>query len=149
MCDAYQYIKISIFSFNIVIQYWLLSVSLRYISGQFSKPCFSHLSNFIPKSNYNKLVCITLINFFYHFLTTTTKQDIYIRKFYKHLNFYFKYCDTVLYFCIVIFLAAIHNTSHITHPYQIFNSLLPFMSVHPVSSYQYIQSLDSPKYSLN
>ena len=77
MCDTYRYIEISIFSFNIVIQYWLLGVSIHW-NGQFSKPGFSHLSNFIPKSNYNKLVCITLIDSFYHFLTSTTKQDIYL-----------------------------------------------------------------------
>ena len=77
MCDTYRYIEISIFSFNIVIQYWLLGVSI-YWNGQFSKPGFPHLSNFIPKSNNNKLVCITLIDSFYHFLTSTTKQDIYL-----------------------------------------------------------------------
>ena len=63
------------FSLNIVIQYWLLSILIHW-SGQLSKPGFSNLPNFIPKSNYNKLVCITLIDFFYHFLTNTTKQDI-------------------------------------------------------------------------
>ena len=52
-----------IFSFNIVIHYWLLGVSIHW-SGQFSKPSFSNLPNFIPKTNYNKLVCITLIDFF-------------------------------------------------------------------------------------
>ena len=54
------------------------------------------LSNFIHKSNYNKLVCITLIDFFYHFLTTTTKQDIYLH-FISIFNYCFEYCDTVSY----------------------------------------------------
>ena len=80
MCDTYRYIEISKFSFHIVIQYWLLGVSIHWC-GQFSKHGFSHLSNFIPKSNCNKLVCITLID---HFLTNTT-------------NYYFKYRDTVSY----------------------------------------------------
>ena len=31
---------------------------------QFGKHCFSNLPNYIPKSNYNKLVCITSIHFF-------------------------------------------------------------------------------------
>ena len=74
MCDTYRYIDILKFSFNIVIQYWLLGVSIHWC-GPFSK---HDLSNFIPKSNYKKLVCITLIDFFYHFLTNTTKQDIYL-----------------------------------------------------------------------
>ena len=111
MCDAYQYIKISIFSFNIVIQYWLLSVSLRYISGQFSKPCFSHLSNFIPKSNYNKLVGITLINFFYHFLTTITKQDMYLA---FQISWYCLYRDIFgsdmhYYYLVVSHIPNIHH----------------------------------------
>ena len=52
---------ISDVSFNIakfVIQYWLLSVSIHW-NGQFSEHGFSNLSNlsnFIPKSNYKKLV---------------------------------------------------------------------------------------------
>ena len=76
MCDMYRNIDIS---FNIMI---LLGVSMQW-NGQ--QTWFSHLSNFISKSNYNKLVCITLIDFFYHFLTNTTKLD-----FYKHFNYYFK-----------------------------------------------------------
>ena len=75
MCDTYRYIEISIFSLNIVIQYLLLGVSIHW-NGQFSKHGFSNLSNLIPKSNYNKLVCIT---FFYHFLTNIFKWTfIYI-----------------------------------------------------------------------
>ena len=89
MCDTYRYIEISKFSFNIMIQYWLLGVSIHWC-GQFSKPGFS---NFIPKSNCNKLVCITLIDFFYHFLTNTTKQDIYLH----FISYYFKYRNTVSY----------------------------------------------------
>ena len=46
MCDTYQCITILIFSFNIVIQYWLLGVSIHWC-GQFSKPGFSNLSNYI------------------------------------------------------------------------------------------------------
>ena len=69
MCDMYRYIKISIFSFNIVIQ--LLGVSIHW-NGQFSKHGFSNSSHFIPKSNYKKLVCLTFIDFFYHFLTNTS-----------------------------------------------------------------------------
>ena len=79
-CDMYRYIiiDISIFSFNIMIQYyfqvyWYTSVDS--LVNMF----FSNLPNFIPKSNYNKLVCTTLIDFFYHFLTNTTKQNIYLR----------------------------------------------------------------------
>ena len=45
----------------------------------------------MPKSNYNKLVCITLIDFFYHFLTNTTKQDIYLH----FISISIKYHDTV------------------------------------------------------
>ena len=59
MCDMYRYIEISKFSFNIVIQYWLWGVSIHWC-GQFSKYGFSYLSNFIPESNCNKLVCITI-----------------------------------------------------------------------------------------
>ena len=68
MCDTYRYIEISICSFNIVIQYWLLSVSIHW-NGQFSKHGFSNSSNLIPKSNYKKLVHVT---FFYDFLTNTS-----------------------------------------------------------------------------
>ena len=88
MCDKSRY---TIFLFNIVIQYWLLCVLIH----QISKPDFYNLPNFIPKSNYNKLVCITLIDFFYYLLTTKTKQDIYLH-YNKHFN-YFKYHDTVSY----------------------------------------------------
>ena len=77
MCDTYRYIEISIFSFNIVIQYWLLGVLIHWC-GQFSNLVFLICIILYLISNYNKLVCITLIDFFYHFLTTKTKQDIYI-----------------------------------------------------------------------
>ena len=86
MCDTYRYIEISKFSFNIVIQYWLLGVLIHW-RGQFSK------HDFIPKSNCNKLVCITLIDFFHDFLTNTG----HLFTFYKHFNYYFKYRDTVSY----------------------------------------------------
>ena len=53
---------------------------------------FSHLSNFVPESNYNKLVCITLIDFFYHFLRSTLYNQT------GHLfTFYKQYRDTVSY----------------------------------------------------
>ena len=105
MCNTYRYIEISKFSFNIVIQYWLLGVSIHWC-GQFSKHGFSHLSNFIPKSNCNKLVCITLIDFFYHFLTNTTKQDIYLH----FISISVIISNIVILYRIVIFLAAIRNT---------------------------------------
>ena len=105
MCNTYRYIEISIFSFNIVIQYWLLGVSIHWC-GQFSKPGFSHLSNFIPKSNYNKLVCITLIDLFYHFLTNTTKQDIYLH----FISISIIISNIVILYRIMIFLAVIRNT---------------------------------------
>ena len=76
MCDMYRYI----FLFNIMIQNWLLCVLIH----QISRPGFSNLPNFIPKSNYNKLVCITLIDLFYYLLTTTRKQDIYLH--YKSIS---------------------------------------------------------------
>ena len=66
MCDMYQYIKTSTFSFVIMIQYWLLGISIHW-NEQFSKPGFYQVSYFTPKSK----LCITFINFFYHFLTTT------------------------------------------------------------------------------
>ena len=53
MCDTY---RTSTFSFNIMIQYWLLCVSIH-CCGQSSKPGFSHLSNFISKGNYEQAVC--------------------------------------------------------------------------------------------
>ena len=89
ICDTHRYIDIFNFLFNIMKEYWLLDWC-----GQFTKPDYSNLSNFIPKSNYNKLVCIILIDFFYYLLTTTTKQDIYLHYIYKHFN-YFNYSDTV------------------------------------------------------
>ena len=46
MCDTYRYIKISMFSFNIVIQYWLLGVLIHW-NEQFSKHGFSNLSNLV------------------------------------------------------------------------------------------------------
>ena len=103
--SKYRYIEISKFSFNIMIQYWLLGVSIHWC-GQFSKPGLSNLSNFIPKSNYNKLVCITLIDFFYHFLTNTTKQDIYI----DYISISIIISNITILYRIVIFLAAIRNT---------------------------------------
>ena len=105
MCNTYRYIEISKFSFNIVIQYWLLGVSIHWC-GQFIKHGFSHLSNFIPKSNCNKLVCITLIDFFYHFLTNTTKQDIYLH----FISISIIISNIAILYRIVIFLAAIRNT---------------------------------------
>ena len=71
MYDMYRYIEIhvSIFSFNIVIQYWLLGVSIHW-NGQFSKSGFFDLSNFIPKSNCIKLVIA-------HFLTNTINQLLF------------------------------------------------------------------------
>ena len=77
MCDTYRYIEISIFSFNVVIQYWFLGVSIHW-NGQFSKHGFSNLSNLMLKSNYKKLVRVTFIDFVYHFLTNTSKKDIYL-----------------------------------------------------------------------
>ena len=38
----------------------------------------NHRDGHTGHNNYNKLVCITLIDFFYHFFTITTKQDIYL-----------------------------------------------------------------------
>ena len=100
MCDKYKYIKISIFLFNMVIHYWLLSVSIHQY-GQFSKSGFSNSSDLIPKSNQNKIVCKILIDFF---TTTTTKQNIYLHCNYKH----FKYHDTASY--SDIFGSDTHNT---------------------------------------
>ena len=77
MCDTYLYIEISMFLYLDVLIHW---------NGQFIKPGFSH---FVLKLNYNKVVCITLIDFYYlisHLFT-----------FYKHFIYYFKYRDTVLY----------------------------------------------------
>ena len=104
MCDTYQYIETSKFSFNIVIRYWLLCVSIPWC-GQFSKHGFSHLSNFLTESNCNKLVCISLIDFFYHFLTNTTKQDIHLH-FISISNII---SNIALLYRIMIFLAAICN----------------------------------------
>ena len=45
-------------------------------------------------------MCITLIDFFYHFLTTTTKQDIYFTFYtckYMYSNYCFEDRDTVSY----------------------------------------------------
>ena len=100
-----QYTEILKFSFNIVIQYWVLSVSIPWC-GQFSKHGFSHLSNFVTESNCNKLVCISLINFCYHFLTNTTKQDIYL----DFISISSIISNIAILYRIVIFLAAICNT---------------------------------------
>ena len=62
-----------------------LDVSIHW-NGQFIKPGFSH---FIPKLNYSKVVCITLLDFYY--------QIRHLFTLYKHFNYYFKYHDTVLY----------------------------------------------------
>ena len=105
MCNTYRYIEISKFSFNIVIQYWLLGVSIHW-NVQFSKHGFSHLSNFIPKSNCNKLVCITLIDFFYYLLTNTTKQDIYL----QYISISLIISNIMILYHITIFLIAICNT---------------------------------------
>ena len=37
-----------------------------------------HWNGHFSKSNYNKLVCVTLIDFFYHFLTNTTKKRTFL-----------------------------------------------------------------------
>ena len=66
MCNTYGYI-------DIFIQYRDTILAFGCIDTLECKPAFSNLPDFIPKSNYNKLVCITLIDFFYHFLTNTTK----------------------------------------------------------------------------
>ena len=66
MCNTYRYI-------NIFIQCRDTILAFGCIDTLECKPGFSNLPDFIPKSNYNKLVCITLIDFFYHFLTNTTK----------------------------------------------------------------------------
>ena len=81
---------------------------LIYWNGQFSKPSFSH---FIPKLNYNKVVCITLIDLFY--------QLRHLFTFYKHFNYYSKYHDTVSYsdifgngtqyYCLVVSHIPINN----------------------------------------
>ena len=96
MCDTYMYrcIDISIFSVNIALQNWLLGVSIHKCA-QFSKPGFSNLLNFIPKSNYNKLASITLIDFFLPFLDNYN-QTGHLFTFYKYFNYFFEYCDTVL-----------------------------------------------------
>ena len=52
-CKPFQATVSLCFSINIVTEYWLLGVSIHW-SGQFSKPGFCHLSNLIPKSDYNK-----------------------------------------------------------------------------------------------
>ena len=58
-----------------MIQYWLLCVLIH----QISRPGFSNLPNFIPKSNHNKLVSITLIDFFYYyFVDNYNKTGHYI-----------------------------------------------------------------------
>ena len=113
MCDMYLYIEILIFSFNIMIQYWLFGLSIHW-NGLFSKHGFSNLPNFIPKSNYNKLVRITLIDFFYHFLINTTKQDVYLH----FISISIIISNILILYHIVIFLAVIRN-SCITHPHNI------------------------------
>ena len=59
---------------------------------QFSKPGFFDFSNFIPKSNYNKLAWITWIDFF-----TISRQIQPNRTIINIFNNYFKYCNAVLY----------------------------------------------------
>ena len=58
---------------DIFVEYRDTILAFGCINTQFSKHGFSNLSNLIPKSNYKKLVCITFIDFFYHFLTNTSK----------------------------------------------------------------------------
>ena len=85
MCDTYRYIKTEIFSFNIVIQYWLLGVlNYQYTSMDTRK----------------QLEQTCVYNFDYHFLTTTTKQDIYI-------SISIIVSNIVILYHIMIFLAAI------------------------------------------
>ena len=67
--------------------------------GEYSKP---NLPNFISRRNYNKLACVTSIDFFYHFLTTTTKQDIY-------LHFINTVSNIMILHSIMTCLAGIHN----------------------------------------
>ena len=71
MCNTYRNIH-SISWYNIGFWvYWYTGV------GSLVNLIFPICLMFIPKTNYNKLVCITLIDFFYHFLINTSKQDIY------------------------------------------------------------------------
>ena len=52
-----------------------------------------------------KLVCITLIDLFYHFLTTTTIQDIYLH----FIGISIIISNIAILYRIMIFLAAIRN----------------------------------------
>ena len=112
MCDTFQYIRILIFSFIIVIQYWFLGVSIRW-SGQFSKPVFFLICLIL--CDYNKLVCIILIHFFYHFLTGMTKQDVCLFTLHKYFNYSFKYRETLLFHDIFGNNTQYYLLSHITH----------------------------------
>ena len=88
MCDMYRYIEILIFSFNFVIQYWILGVSIH-MSGQFNNSDF-----IICLILYLKVNELLFMIFFDHFFAATTKHNIYL---YLHFNYYFQHHDTVLY----------------------------------------------------
>ena len=45
VCGA-RYVGVSVFSFNVMIQYWLLCVSIHWDGELLSEPGFSLLSNF-------------------------------------------------------------------------------------------------------
>ena len=51
---------------DIFIPYCDTTLAFGCIDTQFSKPGISHMSNFKPKRNYNKLACINLIDFKYN-----------------------------------------------------------------------------------
>ena len=51
-------------------------------------------------------MCLPLMDFFYHFLTTATKQDMYLH----FINISIIVSHIVILYHIMIFLVAIHNT---------------------------------------
>ena len=111
-----QYISIYR-NIDIFIQYHDTILAFGCIDALEFKPGFSNLPDFIPKSNYmyNKLVYVTLIDFFYYFLTNTTKYVIYL----LFISISIIILNIViLYRIVILFLVAIRNT-RIAHPYNV------------------------------
>ena len=114
MCNTctYRYIEILIFSFNNLIQYWLLGVLIHW-NGQFSRPIFFPICVIL----YLKAIIITLIDFFYYFFTITTKQNIYSH----FISFSIIISNITILYRIMIFLPAIRILFILLyrHPYCI------------------------------
>ena len=53
-----------------------IDILIQYRNTVLAFGCIDTMDEQFSKSNYNKLVCVTLIDFIYHFLTNTTKENI-------------------------------------------------------------------------